>query len=224
MDEDEAWRVIHLERAATADLLATLTPQEWEQPSLCEEWTVRDVAAHLIGGVELSAGEMAVAVFRARGSLDRTIRDYARKVSARPTEEIVADYRRLAQSRSVTPGTTYRDSLVDSLVHPQDIAIPLGRSIPLPPHAGREAADQVLRRKMTFRAHKRLAGYRLEATDIEWVVGEGATVRGPMSALLLLVTGRAVALEHLRGGGALRLRRQLGTSPAPSSGGRPVWS
>ena len=41
------------ERENLADLLAQLTPQQWEQPSLCERWRVRDVVAHMIGYDEL---------------------------------------------------------------------------------------------------------------------------------------------------------------------------
>ncbi len=35
----------HDERADLADLLETLSPEQWEHPSLCEGWTVRDVVA-----------------------------------------------------------------------------------------------------------------------------------------------------------------------------------
>ena len=31
-----------------ADFLATLTPGQWEAPSLCAGWRVRDVVAHVI--------------------------------------------------------------------------------------------------------------------------------------------------------------------------------
>jgi uncharacterized protein (TIGR03083 family) len=35
------------ERAELVDLLATLTPEQWEAPTLCTEWWVRDVVAHI---------------------------------------------------------------------------------------------------------------------------------------------------------------------------------
>ena len=47
MDLDEVWRSIDSERASLADLLDDLSPAEWETPSLCEAWRVREVAAHL---------------------------------------------------------------------------------------------------------------------------------------------------------------------------------
>ena len=36
------------ERADLADFLATLTPSEWQSPSLCYKWNVKDVVAHVV--------------------------------------------------------------------------------------------------------------------------------------------------------------------------------
>jgi len=36
------------ERTDLADFLVTLTPEQWEAPSLCEDWRVRDVVAHVM--------------------------------------------------------------------------------------------------------------------------------------------------------------------------------
>ena len=47
MNDDEVWAVIDLQRQRTADLLDQLSDEEWRQPSLCQGWTIRDVAAHL---------------------------------------------------------------------------------------------------------------------------------------------------------------------------------
>ncbi len=37
------------ERAALLDLLVELSPQEWAAPTICPGWSVKDVAAHLLG-------------------------------------------------------------------------------------------------------------------------------------------------------------------------------
>lgn len=47
MNEDEIWAAIDSARGRTADLLERLSDDEWAQPSLCDGWAVRDVAAHL---------------------------------------------------------------------------------------------------------------------------------------------------------------------------------
>ena len=47
MNRDAVWGAIDAERASLADLLDSLGEQEWEVPSLCAGWRIRDVAAHL---------------------------------------------------------------------------------------------------------------------------------------------------------------------------------
>ena len=42
------------ERADIAELVASLRPEEWEAPTLCEQWRVRDVVAHMFSYEELS--------------------------------------------------------------------------------------------------------------------------------------------------------------------------
>ena len=43
-DEDRAWQAIRAQRLAVADLLESLDDGEWRHPSLCEGWSVEDVA------------------------------------------------------------------------------------------------------------------------------------------------------------------------------------
>jgi uncharacterized protein (TIGR03083 family) len=212
MEKDQTWRVIHEERAALAEILETLSPAEWEHPSLCEGWTVRDVAAHVIGGPQVKIGQMLVATVRARGSMDKAIRDTARQWSRRPTAEIVADFHKYSGTRRPAPMTTYRDALLDTLVHTQDIVMPLGRQHDMPVPAAQDSAKHALRLPVPFHAKKRLAGCRLEATDTDWSTGEGLLVRGPISALLLLITGRPASLSQLTGDGVPRLQAQMGVT------------
>src|SRR5215207_9945888 len=47
MDREETWRVITERRLGLARLLEGLSDDEWEQPSLCAGWRIRDVAAHV---------------------------------------------------------------------------------------------------------------------------------------------------------------------------------
>jgi uncharacterized protein (TIGR03083 family) len=209
MDKHEAWRVIHRERAALTDILESLTAEEWERPSLCEGWSVRDVAAHVIGAPEFRLRQLPGALFRAHGNLDRLTHDEAQSWARRPTSVIVADYRRLQGVDRPAPFTTWREALTDTLVHTQDICIPLGRRHAMPPEAAAAAATSQWRPGWPFHPRRRLRGLRLEATDVDWAVGEGAAVRGPMWALLLLITGRPAAVPHLTGKGAALLRDRI---------------
>ena len=207
MERNEAWDVIHHERAALADVLDTLSPQEWATPSLCEGWAVRDVAAHVISSPQSGLAQVLPAILRARGSFDRMVYVEAKRAAARPVAEIVGDYRRLASSRRHPPGTTYREPLLDVLVHTQDIVVPLGRSHAMPVEAARVAAEQVWRRSFPFHARRRLGHVHLVATDVAWDVGHGPAVQGPIQSLLLLLTGRRVALPGLTGAGVGVLAR-----------------
>jgi uncharacterized protein (TIGR03083 family) len=42
------------ERRDLAELLASLTSEQWDAPTLCERWRVRDLVAHVDSYEELS--------------------------------------------------------------------------------------------------------------------------------------------------------------------------
>ena len=200
MDLDDVWQAIDAERSGLADLLDDLTPAEWAAPSLCAGWRVRDVAAHLT----LSHMPPATAVMealRARGSYHRMVHDSAVRQAALPCEEFPRRLRAMVGSRRKIPFVPPLVPLLDVLVHGQDIARPIGRRRPMPPHAAAAAADHVWSMGWPFHTRRRLHGLRLSATDISWSVGEGPAVEGPISALLLLTTGRDAALDELTGEG-----------------------
>ena len=198
--------IIHRERAGLADVLETLRPDEWEHDSLCTGWTVRDVAAHVISSADASLAEMTVAMVRARGNFNRCMFQEAKRRSARPTAQIIADYRRLDGSRRRPPGTTRMDPLVDVLMHTQDIVRPLGRQHPMPLPVAAAAGSYVWGHGFPYSPRKRLGEFRFTATDVDWTVGDGSTVDGPMEAIVLLLTGRTVAIGELTGEGAGALR------------------
>ncbi len=204
MDSEESWRIIAGQRLALADLLESVSAEEWETPSLCEGWRVRDVAAHIAMAPQvLSVRAMAVEWLRAGGRFHRLNHDIAvRHAESRPTERLVAELREHASSRRLPVVTSYRNILFDILVHGQDIAIPLGRPHPMPPAAARAGAERVWSMGWPFWARRRLRGVRLAATDVDWSAGAGAEVEGPIDALLLLLTGRVTtALPRLSGPG-----------------------
>lgn len=208
MDSVESWRVIAAQRLALADLLEGLSPEGWATPSLCAGWRVRDVAAHVAMAPQvLSVRAMAVEFVRAGGRYDVLNHDLAvRHADSRSTERIVAELREHAASQRLPPVTTYRNILFDILVHGQDIAIPLGRAHPMPLEAARAGAARVWSMGWPFWARRRLRGVRLVATDVAWSAGSGAEVRGPIDALLLLLTGRvATAVPRLAGDGVAAL-------------------
>ena len=208
MNHDEVWRTIDAERLSMADLFDDLSEAEWQTPSLCAGWRVRDVAAHLtLAHTGLLAG--TVALVRARGGPNRMIRDSAVRQARLPVERYPVALRGMVGSRRTAPFLTPFEPLVDVLVHGQDIAVPLGRTRPMPTAAAATAATRFWPRGWPWYAERNMRGLRLVATDHAWSVGEGRLVEGPMAALLLLITGRAAALPLLSGPGVPEFETRL---------------
>lgn len=211
MDQESSWSVIEQERRRLADLLESRDTRDWDRPSLCAGWRIRDVAAHVaLASKPPSVGQMLVEGARARGRFHTLNHDSAVRHADRLGARLVTELREHAGSRRLPPVTSYRNTLFDVLVHAQDIAIPLELDHPMPVEAGRAGAQRVWTMGWPFWARRRLRPFRLAATDTDWTAGEGALVQGPIAALLLLLTGRTARLDSLSGSGADRLRQQVG--------------
>lgn len=212
MNDDEIWAAIDAHRLRTAEMLEQLSDDQWRNPSLCDGWTVRDVAAHLtlqqigVGTVLRLATRHPGAI--ARG-MNRMIFDSAKGRADLPAAQIIAEIRAMVGSRRHNIGVTCQETLVDILVHSQDIAMPLGRRLDVDPHAAAVAATRVWSYSGGSKAKvfKKipLEGFRFSATDIEWTAGAGHDITGPMVAILLVLTGRLAALPMLSGDGAAEL-------------------
>ncbi|MGI9156918.1 MAG: maleylpyruvate isomerase family mycothiol-dependent enzyme [Marmoricola sp.] len=210
MNEAEIGAVVESERLSLCKLLEDLDPADWTVVSLCPDWTVRDVVAHLTTTTRATKPDMILAMIRARGNFHRmTSRTARRRASAFTPAELVAQLRDTAGSTRRMPGSGPMDPLVDVLVHGQDIAHPLGRDRALP----REAAAAALAytaNNAFYGAPNRFAQLRLVATDADWTSGEAADeVRGPIRDLLLVATGRPTGLAGLAGTGLERLNARF---------------
>jgi uncharacterized protein (TIGR03083 family) len=215
MNRDDVWRAIDDQRRRLVDVLEDLSDQEWEHPSLCQGWTVRQVAAHVaLQNTTWSALPRGVLEAIRHGGMNGAIHAMACRHAENPTGQIIAEIRDRIGVWRPLPTVTYRDSAIDYLVHPQDIAIPLGRHLAMPSDAAVVAAGRVWTSTRMFHARKRFAGFRFVATDAVWVAGAGQEVTGPIGALLLLLTGRSAGLAQLSGPGADALRPRLLDGPA----------
>ncbi|HEY2790759.1 MAG TPA: maleylpyruvate isomerase family mycothiol-dependent enzyme [Micromonosporaceae bacterium] len=210
MNDDEIWSAIDGQRRRVADLLDGLTDEEWTRPSLCAGWSVRDVAAHLTLQ-QLGPGAAIAMMLRYAGNTNRAIHETSRRRAATAgTAQIAADVRASIGSHRPTFGVTMRETLIDILVHGQDIAVPLGRVLEMPVDAVAVAATRVwtMHWPPPFPARRMLAGRRLVATDTDWSIGTGPEIRGPIAALLLISTGRFAALSQVTGPGTAGLPKR----------------
>jgi uncharacterized protein (TIGR03083 family) len=187
-------------------LLHDLAPEEWEIGSLCAGWKVRDVVGHILYGNELRLLTLPFRLARFGFSSDRSGAHYSKaRAAGRSPDELVRDF----DARDPWAGTCKvfppRLVLLDRLVHQQDIRRPLARPRNIPDVRLLAALDGTPRLGSVFGARKRTKGLRLEATDVDWVWGDGPAVRGPGEALLLGMLGRAAAVTDLHGEGAPQL-------------------
>ena len=190
-----------------ADMLVKLSAEQLQTQSLCTHWTVQDVAAHLIVPLEVSMGEFASAI--SSKGFDRANAELARQHGARPISEIIDVLRRKADHRFTPPGGGPEMPLTDLLVHGLDIRRPLGISRVVPQERTRISLTLLTEGGNQVMPAGRLDGLRLEATDIDWSHGQGATVTGAADALMLAIAGRSAALNELHGDGVALLRQRL---------------
>ncbi|MGW8989785.1 maleylpyruvate isomerase family mycothiol-dependent enzyme [Streptomyces zhihengii] len=193
--------MVHTERAALIEDLARLDEEQWRQPSLCDGWTVHDVAAHLVDTARTTRLGFVAGLARARFDFDRqNARGVERERAASPAKTLER-LRRVA-SRTSTPPAPLDSRLVEEVVHGEDIRRPLGLIRAYPPQTVVRGLRLQLRTPASFGGAKELTSrVRLTATDAEVSVGEGPEVRGPALSLLLAVSGRRTALGELDGPG-----------------------
>jgi uncharacterized protein (TIGR03083 family) len=207
MHRDDVWRAIDEQRSRLVELLEDLSDDEWEHASLCEGWTVRQVAAHVaLQNTTWAAIPRGALDMIRYGGMNGAIHAVACRHALEPTDRIIAEIRDRIGVWRPLPTVTYLESAVDYLVHPQDIAVPLGRRLEMPTDVAAVAAQRVWSSPRMFHARRTLGAYRLVATDTDWAAGRGDEVTGPIRALLLLLTGRRALLADLSGPGAVALR------------------
>jgi uncharacterized protein (TIGR03083 family) len=192
MDNSQIWAHIDEQRSDLADFLDTMAPEQWEAPSLCPGWAVRNVAAHITHSTTNWA-KLSLELLRSGLRFNALTLRMGREDQRTP-EEITAAMRAMVGGRRRPPGTAVADPLMDVLVHGQDIAVPLGigRKMPIP--AAVIAADRVWKMGFPFHARKRFPNVTFTATDADFSVGKGEQVRAPVQDILMTLSGRRAGL------------------------------
>lgn len=209
-DDDTEKSMINMARAERAELaafLTTLTLQQWETPSLCAGWSVKEVVAHMISYEDL--GVFGLLKRFAKGRIVRANEVGVDEFAGLSPQELADYVGRHLQPRGLTAGFGGMIALVDGMIHHQDIRRPLGQPRTIPA----QRLDRVLRlmpKNPRLRARPRIKGLRLRATDLDWTIGTGPEVTGPGEALLMAMAGRPAAVSDLSGPGKPTLAGRLG--------------
>ncbi|MFE7420704.1 maleylpyruvate isomerase family mycothiol-dependent enzyme [Rhodococcus sp. NPDC057529] len=197
------------EREEFAELLAGLSPQQWESPSLCERWRVRDVVAHVISYDELDFRSLAARFAKGWFLQDRVNELGVADLADRTPEQLLELMRVHAEPSGLPAGFGGRIALVDGMIHQQDIRRPLEIPRTIPPRRLRVALD-FARFAPLIRGAWRARGVKLVATDLDWSYGRGPQVSGSGEALLMAMAGRRDALGDLAGPGRSTFAAHIG--------------
>ena len=197
------------ERAELVELLESLSDDEWCAPTLCSEWTVHDVVAHLVSYDDLSPAGTAELAVRGRFWPDRMNAVGVARLADRDPADLVRHLREHPRPSGFVAAMGGAVALVDTLIHQQDLRRPLGRP--------RQIPDQRVRFALGFaytapvvRGFWNVRGTRVSAPRVDWAAGRGPLAEGEAEAVLMVVAGRRGVVEELSGPGTARLRRRLG--------------
>lgn len=205
---DRLWALAHLERAALAEDLSGLSAEQWRHGTLCGQWVVQEVVAHLTAAASVNQWQWLRSMLGARFRPD--VHNQRRLVEHRgstPTETL--DRFRAVITSTTAPSGHVPAYLGEVLVHAQDIRHPLG--LPRTPSvdALTPVADFFARRDFTVPSRTLTAGLQLRAGDGPFATGAGPLVTGSTLALVMSMAGRAPYLDQLDGSGLPTLRTRL---------------
>lgn len=201
----DIWPTIHTERKALATDLRTLSDEDWAKPSLCGQWTIRDVLAHMISTATMSPpaffGKMIASGFSFDKVQEQGVATHQGTSPAGP----LAGFEAVLTSVKHPPGPG-NSWLGETIVHSEDIRRALGIKHEYPTAAVVQVADFYKGSNLLIGAKRRIDGLTFKATDAEWSHGTGPEVSGPVLSLVLAMTGRKPADDDLAGDGVTTLR------------------
>jgi len=205
MAGSDIWPAIHSTRKALAADLDGLNESDWDTTSLCTEWSVRNLVAHMTATAKLSGANFFPKLIGSGFSLKRL---QAKDIAAEGQgsgADVLARFKVQIDSSGRPPGPI-ETMLGEVVVHSEDIRRPLGIEHTPPTEFVVRVADFYKNSNLIIGTKKRIAGLELRATDSDWSHGSGPLVSGPMMSLLMAMTGRKAALGDLEGDGVEVLR------------------
>ena len=204
---DSIWPTIHAERTSLADDLSALTPEQWATQSLCDQWTVHEVLAHLLCAAKMTPPKFFVRLAAAGFKFDQYSAKQVALESAGGPAATMAAFRE-AQSRTTAPPGPKDTWLGEAFVHGEDIRRPLGIAHTYPTPEVTRVITLYSKSNTIIGGKSRIAGVTLKATDTDFSLGSGPVAEGPAISLLLVASGRMSALDELSGPGVEILRER----------------
>lgn len=205
---EHLWALAHTERAALAKDLSGLSPEQWKHRSLCAQWDVEQVLAHLTAAASLNQWQWFRSILGARFRPDVHNQRRLAEHRGRTPAETLERFRAVIGSTTAPSGHTAA-YLGEVVVHAQDIRQPLG----LPRTPSIEAltfvAEFFAERDFTVDSRTSIAGLELRADDGPFATGTGPLVTGSTLALVMSMAGRKPYVGELAGPGLPILQSRI---------------
>ena len=184
---------------ALAGLLDSATDAQWDTPSLCAGWRVREVIAHMTMAARYSEEEFMAELRRCEFDFGRLSNEVAARDAELPASELVANLRSEVMAHWTPPGGGWHGALNHVVIHGLDVTVPLGEPRRPPDATIRAALDDLTAGGVQARFGTSIEGRSLQATDLDWSYGSGPVLRGPAGYLALVMCGRKVPEGRLEG-------------------------
>ncbi len=187
------------------DVLVQMDEADWDKPTLCGGWRVREVVCHMASGPDTGFGKAMVGMVKARGKVEAMLDSEACALGNRSVGDILNHFRANVETASLPVTVEAEQFLTDVVIHSLDICHPNGWELELPADRLRTALSKLVTLGPPFRGKQRAEGLHLDTTDIDWRHGCGDSVRGPARAMLLALAGRTAVCDQLSGDGLAEL-------------------
>jgi uncharacterized protein (TIGR03083 family) len=201
----DIWPVIHDQRKALAADLKGRGGEEWATPSLCSQWIVRDVLAHMTSAARLTPPAFFGKLIGSGFNFEKVQASGIAANRGSSPADTMARFEAVLTSVKHPPGPA--DTwLGETIVHAEDIRRPLGIVHHYPTDAVVQVASFYQGSNLLIGSKRRIEGLTLRATDADWSHGTGPEVAGPILSLVLAMTGRKAPIDDLTGEGVATLR------------------
>ncbi len=202
------WALAHAERAALAEDLSDLRAEQWRHGTLCGQWDVEQVVAHLTAAASLNQWRWVRSMLGARFHVNEHNQRRLDEHRGSTPAETLARFRAVIDSTTAPSGHTPA-YLGEVIVHAQDIRQPLGLTRTPNIDALTPVADFFACRNFAVASRTTVAGLRLRADDGPFATGDGPLVTGSTLALVMSMAARAPYLDQLDGPGVPTLRARV---------------
>ena len=188
---DDLQPLVAAECESLAGVLDTLTDAEWDAPSLCQGWRVREVVAHVSMPGRYTTEQFGAEMAAAGGDFGALSNRVAARDANLPTSVLVAALRTEQMQNWAPPGGGFAGALSHVVIHGCDATVALGR-----PRASGDVAARIVLDALVAGDGRLfdvdLSGKRLVAVDLDFSYGQGTEIHQHSGQLVALLARRTL--------------------------------